>query len=46
MNSFSDTNVSQQGQDFANKAADKVKGGIDKTASTLSEVVPVFRTGV
>ena len=43
MNNLND--VSQQGQDFANKAADKVKGGIDKAASTLSGTVESARQG-
>lgn len=43
MNSFSDTNVSKPGQDFANKAANKAKGGIDHAALTLSDTAESAR---
>ena len=43
MNGFSDTNLSQQGQDLVNKAADKAKGGINKAASALSDTVESAR---
>jgi ElaB/YqjD/DUF883 family membrane-anchored ribosome-binding protein len=43
MNSVNDTNLAQQGHDFANRAADKAKDGIDKVASTLSDTVESAR---
>lgn len=39
MSSTIDTNAAQQGRDFANKTADKAKGGIDQAASALSDKV-------
>ena len=43
MNSFNETNLSQQAHDLANKVADKAKGGIDRAAGTLSDSVESAR---
>ena len=43
MNTLNETNPSQQGNNFVNKAADKAIGGIDKVASTLTDTVESAR---